>query len=54
MRDLVHRASRLEKEDRDSANKLKNYHAPLIFGLLDDRILFNFGLYPLDPADSAP
>ena len=49
LRESVHRASSLGKDDLEASNKLTTYPAPLLSDLLKEQLLFNVGLSPLNP-----
>ena len=49
LRDFVHRASSLGKDDLEASNKLEAYPAPLLSNLLKEQLLFNVGLSSLNP-----
>ncbi|EHA8588843.1 hypothetical protein COCNU_scaffold006836G000020 [Cocos nucifera] len=51
LRESVRRAPRLDRQDLDSSNKLKDYKIPLLSELLSKQLLFNFGISLLNPIE---
>ncbi|EHA8587471.1 hypothetical protein COCNU_scaffold002289G000010 [Cocos nucifera] len=51
LRESIHQAPSLDRNDLDSTNKLKTYQAPLLLKLLKEHTLFNVGLSPLNLAE---